>query len=278
MTMGELSKEVVMRKSFGTIVGWGVLLMAGNISAQTLVFPNELRRFMEMTEVQQKEHEQRVMGLKISGSGDITNVEECGLLSKSKLHGRNCYEIVLDKGSPRAVLYVSKTEHNRVIHLSKGREYTFNNCIIRGMRNFGFWSTVYCDLPTQTASRRSISTPKLSYDDPQWKRLIQHDRENQFSRWVYVNPIYQMRRGSVSMIWQLVSFDQAQSLNGVTAIGSQLELWEYDCQMKMQRLKAFIQFNNTMGTGLITDEIYSDDAGWEKIKKWKLKELSHACK
>jgi hypothetical protein len=129
-----------------------------------------------------------------------------------------------------------------------------------------------------SSKKRSISTPESPYDDPQWKRLIQHDRKTEYSRWVYVNPKYQMRHDSVSTIWQLVSFDQAQSLNGATAYGSQLELWEYDCQMKMQRLKAFIRFNNTMGSGLITDELYFEDDGWEKIEKWKLKELGHACK
>lgn len=136
--------------------------------AQTLIFPTEVERFIKMTQVQQKEHESSVMDLQIRGSGKVSNVEECGFSSRSKLHGRDCYEIIVDRGAPRAVIYVSKTERSRVIRIQRGDEYAFSGCMIRGLKNFGFWSTVYCDLPRQDAVNSQVSR-----DAPQSKRPVQ---------------------------------------------------------------------------------------------------------
>jgi hypothetical protein len=119
-----------------------------SLSAQSLVFPTAVEQFIKMTEIQQKEYERTVIGKRIRGSGRITNVEECDFLSKSKLYRRDCYEIVIDRGVPRAVVFVSKKDRNRVINLKKGDEFTFNDCIVTGIKNVGFWSSVYCDLPT----------------------------------------------------------------------------------------------------------------------------------
>jgi len=142
-------------------------LFIQSAQAELLVFPTEVDKFIKMTEIQQKEHERSVIGLRIRGSGKITNVEECGFLSQSKLYGRDCYEIVIDRGLPRAVLYVSKKERSRVISLKKGDEFTFTNCTIRGLKNFGLWSTVYCDLAIQgtpQADQNLIAKVKLLND------------------------------------------------------------------------------------------------------------------
>jgi hypothetical protein len=113
---------------------------------QSLQFPDTVKKFIDMTEIQQKEYEKTILNKQISGSGNIFNVEECGFLSQSKSFGKKCYEVTLDRGVPRVVLYFSLNEKQRVIEFKKGEKLDFTNCQIVGIKNLGFWSSVYCDM------------------------------------------------------------------------------------------------------------------------------------
>jgi hypothetical protein len=117
-----------------------------SLYGQSLQFPETVKKFIDMTEIQQKEYEKTILNKQISGSGNIFNVEECGFLSQSKSFGKKCYEVTLDKGAPRVVLYFSLNEKQRVIEFKKGEQLNFTNCQIVGIKNLGFWSSVYCDM------------------------------------------------------------------------------------------------------------------------------------
>jgi hypothetical protein len=113
---------------------------------QTLVFPDAVEQFTAMTDIQQEEYRKNVVNKLISGKGKIQNVEECGITSKSKSFDRKCYEVILIKGSSKVVLYFSLSEKSRVIQLKKNEQLDFTNCKISSMIDFGFWSTVFCDI------------------------------------------------------------------------------------------------------------------------------------
>ena len=113
---------------------------------QSLQFPDAVEKFIGMTEIQQKEYEKTILNEKISGGGNIFNVEECGLFSQSKSFGKKCYEVTVDKGAPRVVLYFSLNEKQKAMELRKGNRLDFTNCQIVGIKNWGFWSAVYCDM------------------------------------------------------------------------------------------------------------------------------------
>ena len=135
---------------------------------QTLVFPDVVEKFITMTEIQQKDYEKFVVNKLISGRGKIQNVEECGFTSQSKSFGKKCYEVILDKGVPRVVLYFSLEEKSRVIQLRKGEQLDFSNCQIITIKNLGFWSTVYCDtnFVKQKQVEQKINTPLINDISP----------------------------------------------------------------------------------------------------------------
>jgi tetratricopeptide (TPR) repeat protein len=135
---------------------------------QTLVFPDVVEKFITMTEIQQKDYEKFVVNKLISGRGKIQNVEECGFTSQSKSFGKKCYEVILDKGVPRVVLYFSLEEKSRVIQLRKGEQLDFSNCQIITIKNLGFWSTVYCDtnFVKQKQVEQKINNPIINEISP----------------------------------------------------------------------------------------------------------------
>jgi len=135
---------------------------------QALVFPDVVEKFITMTEIQQKDYEKFVVNKLISGRGKIQNVEECGFTSQSKSFGKKCYEVILDKGVPRVVLYFSLEEKSRVIQLRKGEQLDFSNCQIITIKNLGFWSTVYCDtnFVKQKQVEQKINNPIINEISP----------------------------------------------------------------------------------------------------------------
>ena len=135
---------------------------------QTLVFPDVVEKFITMTEIQQKDYEKFVVNKLISGRGKIQNVEECGFTSQSKSFGKKCYEVILDKGVPRVVLYFSLEEKSRVIQLRKGEQLDFSNCQVITIKNLGFWSTVYCDtnFVKQKQVEQKINNPIINEISP----------------------------------------------------------------------------------------------------------------
>ena len=123
-----------------------LLLVCSYSYGQTLIFPDVVEKFITMTEIQQKDYEKFVINKLIDGRGKIQNVEECGFTNRSKSFGKKCYEVILDKGVPRVVMYFSLEEKSRVIQFRKGEQLDFSNCKIVAIKNAGFWSSVYCDM------------------------------------------------------------------------------------------------------------------------------------
>lgn len=123
----------------------------------------------------------------------------------------------------------------------------------------------------------AFSAPPSSFEAPPWKPLIKYDAENSYSRTIFVNDNFKFKSNSISEVWQLVSFDEGQSINGATVYGSQLELWGYECNLKRQRLIYFRRFNNTMGGGLVLDDA-DLNFPWKDLEAWKIKEFNYACK
>lgn len=76
----------------------------------------------------------------------MKNIEKCGLFSESNLHKNNCIEIVLENGKSRAVLYVDEKQADKLISINKGSTITISNCYTVNVRDWRFFTTVYCDL------------------------------------------------------------------------------------------------------------------------------------
>lgn len=110
-------------------------------------FSDIVSKFHELTELQQSDFAASLVGTLVKGEGKLTEAKECGILNQSKRwHRQGCYELTLDNGIPRAVLYLSKSEKNKIASFNKGTIITFNNCEVITIKNWGFWSTIYCDL------------------------------------------------------------------------------------------------------------------------------------
>lgn len=110
-------------------------------------FSGIVSKFHEMTEIQQTDYAASFVGTLVEGEGKLTEAKECGILNQSKRwRKQGCYELTLDNGIPRAVLYLSKSEKNKIASFNKGTIITFKNCEVITIKNWGFWSTVYCDL------------------------------------------------------------------------------------------------------------------------------------
>ena len=114
---------------------------------RSVEFSGIVSKFHEMTEIQQTDYAASFVGTLVEGEGKLTEAQECTFLNQSKRwRKQGCYELTLDNGVPRAVLYLSKSEKNKIASFNKGTTITFKNCQVITIKNWGFWSTVYCDL------------------------------------------------------------------------------------------------------------------------------------
>lgn len=104
-------------------------------------------KFKNMNEIKQKQEREKFPGTLLKGTGKIFEVAECGWTDKSKKYGSGCYKITLDKGSPRVVLYFDSSKADELSEYSKGKNYTFGNCVGTDITDWGFWATATCDMP-----------------------------------------------------------------------------------------------------------------------------------
>jgi hypothetical protein len=110
-------------------------------------FPDLVLKFDEMTDIQRTDYATSIVGAPLEGEGKLTGAQECDFLNQSKRWSKQgCYELTLDNGIPRAVLYFSKTEKNKIASFNKGTTITFKNCQVITLKKWGFWSTIYCDM------------------------------------------------------------------------------------------------------------------------------------
>jgi uncharacterized protein YecT (DUF1311 family) len=110
-------------------------------------FSGIVSKFHELTEIQQADYVAAFVGTLVEGEGKLTEAQECTFLNQSKRwRKQGCYELTLDNGIPRAVLYFSKTEKNKIASFNKGTTITFKNCQVITLKKWGFWSTIYCDM------------------------------------------------------------------------------------------------------------------------------------
>jgi hypothetical protein len=114
---------------------------------RSMEFSGIVSKFHEMTEIQQTDYAASFVGTLVEGEGKLTEAQECTFLNQSKRwRKQGCYELTLDNGIPRAVLYFSKTEKNKIASFNKGTTITFKNCRVITLKKWGFWSTIYCDM------------------------------------------------------------------------------------------------------------------------------------
>lgn len=110
-------------------------------------FPEINEAFSRRSELQREPFADSVKGVLLSGRGSITEVGRCGFLDDSKRHGKNCIKITLDDEQPRAVLYFPKSRQDELAALAVGDGYRFADCTVIGITDYGFWTTVTCDMP-----------------------------------------------------------------------------------------------------------------------------------
>lgn len=122
------------------------VIVSDQPTRQTFMFPAITEKFSKMTELQQKQFNIGAVNQFLNGKGEVKNIEKCGLFSESKLHKNNCIEIVLENGKSRAVLYVDEKQADKLISINKGSTITISNCYIVNVRDWRFFTTVYCDL------------------------------------------------------------------------------------------------------------------------------------
>lgn len=114
---------------------------------QQWTFPAINEAFSRRSELQREPFADSVKGVLLSGRGNITEVGRCGFLDDSKRHGKNCIKITLDDEQPRAVLYFPKSRQDELAALEVGDGYRFADCTLIGITDYGFWTTVTCDMP-----------------------------------------------------------------------------------------------------------------------------------
>lgn len=123
------------------------LCIASSAFAADWNFPTINESFANLSELQREPFADKIKGKTLSGSGNITEVGKCGAMDESKKHGRKCLQVTLDDEAPRAVLYFDKGKTSELSSLNVGDRYSFDNCSIVNMLDWGFWTTVYCDMP-----------------------------------------------------------------------------------------------------------------------------------
>ena len=114
---------------------------------QQWTFPEINEAFSRRSELQREPFSESVKGTLLSGRGNITEVGRCGFLDNSIRHGNNCLKITLDNDQPRAVLYFPKSRQDDLSALEVGDGYRFSNCTVISITDYGFWTTVTCDMP-----------------------------------------------------------------------------------------------------------------------------------
>lgn len=111
-------------------------------------FPDLVGKFHAMTEIQQKKYAETFEGTVLSGSGNVFEVEKCGFMDDSQEYGKSCWKVVLDNGNPRVALYHSDSDEEKIAKYKKGQRISFKDCKGISIKNWGFWSTATCDMPS----------------------------------------------------------------------------------------------------------------------------------
>lgn len=111
-------------------------------------FPDLVGKFHAMTEIQQKKYAETFEGTVLSGSGNVFEVEKCGFTDDSQDYGKGCWKVVLDNGNPRVALYHSDDDEEKIAKYKKGQRISFKDCKGISIKNWGFWSTATCDMPS----------------------------------------------------------------------------------------------------------------------------------
>ena len=143
------------------LVAAAIISAAGFVSAADIeyVFPALVSTIQEMTELQQRETIDKLKGKSIEGEGELRDVGECSKYSSTKKwRKQGCYEITVESNAPRAgwsyaddiVMYMSKSEKNKLLSLDKGSQIRFKSCTILSVEkrgSFDKWWRIECDAP-----------------------------------------------------------------------------------------------------------------------------------
>ncbi|MDP1930030.1 MAG: hypothetical protein Q8L60_01075 [Gammaproteobacteria bacterium] len=117
-------------------------------NSERVEFPNFVSQFHSATALRQEDIQSTFSEMIMFGTGSVSEVVGCGIFDDSKKYsGSDCYKVVLDNGSPRAVLYYGSKDRGRISQLNTGQQFTFENCEAISITNWGFWSTATCDMP-----------------------------------------------------------------------------------------------------------------------------------
>ena len=125
----------------------GASTAAPTMDQRQWTFPEINAAFSQLSELKREPFAASVKDTLLSGRGNITEVGRCNFLDDSKRHGKHCLKITLDNDQPRAVLYFSKSSQDELSALEVGDGYRFTNCTVISMTDYGFWTTVTCDMP-----------------------------------------------------------------------------------------------------------------------------------
>ena len=101
----------------------------------------------KLNELKQTQRASGFPGSILHGSGKVFEVGTCGFLDESEKYGSDCLKVVLDKGSPRVVLYFGENKRSEIAELSVGSRYSFDNCVATSVKDWGAWATATCDMP-----------------------------------------------------------------------------------------------------------------------------------
>ncbi len=121
--------------------------MSSQSNALDLTFPEVNEKFFELSELQREPFVAGIKGNLLSGSGTISEVGKCGFTDNSKKYGSKCLQVTLENEIPRAVLFYSKDKTSELSNLNIGSALNFDKCEIITLKDWGFWTTVYCDMP-----------------------------------------------------------------------------------------------------------------------------------
>lgn len=114
---------------------------------QQWTFPEINEAFSRLSELQREPFANSVKGTRLSGRGNISEVGRCNFLDDSKRHGKKCLKITLDNDQPRAALYYPSSRQEELSALEVGNSHRFTDCEVISITDYGFWTTVTCDMP-----------------------------------------------------------------------------------------------------------------------------------
>ncbi|MEE2789289.1 MAG: hypothetical protein VX589_18270 [Myxococcota bacterium] len=146
---------------------------------KTARFPAVVKKFSNLNELKQEAFAETFPGTVLSGKGKVFEVSRCGWLDESEAWGSDCFKVTLDSGAPRVALYYGDDDKELISALDKGQRFSFENCVAVGIKDWGFWSTATCDMPTQTKKKKKakkVAKKKLKKAGKKGKRRARFPR------------------------------------------------------------------------------------------------------